>query len=259
MKTISPEAQEAITTSNGSYRTWFKKLLTNERTALLETCKTVFEVINRHSNELYGQVMTTWMQNLKDYQGTSQGELLPALVMAVRSHISLSKEEAKALENLEAEYFDDPQETDMTDMTDMTAPCPHYESMRLYLEDAATHPQPWTLWESKHSTCSTWESLKHHPNWIKNSQYRRKVKEVTKTVTYIEPESRPLAVGTAYWTFPGINMRSFESCYAIQYTWSNDEQDQKSLATGLVWRTKEGAESFLMALKGMLHSSRESY
>lgn len=48
---------------------------------------------------------------------------------------------------------------------------PHAESMRLFAEDALTHPEPWKLWEMKHKF---WVDCHENPIWAPNAEYRRK-------------------------------------------------------------------------------------
>lgn len=51
----------------------------------------------------------------------------------------------------------------------------HADSMKLYAEDAAKHECPWELWEARAPAHGTpWRILRRHPNWISDTQYRRK-------------------------------------------------------------------------------------
>lgn len=48
---------------------------------------------------------------------------------------------------------------------------PHAESMRLFAEDALTHPEPWKLWEMK---LHFWVDCHENPTWVPIAEYRRK-------------------------------------------------------------------------------------
>ena len=52
--------------------------------------------------------------------------------------------------------------------------CVHAESMVLYAQDALQNEKPWLLWEAKLNLQNNWVSLKVHPGWFTNMEYRRK-------------------------------------------------------------------------------------
>ena len=57
----------------------------------------------------------------------------------------------------------------------------HAELMKQYAEDAATHEEPWKLWECKNGDVSEdWYLLDSNPIWSPLVEYRRKVETKTK-------------------------------------------------------------------------------
>lgn len=63
---------------------------------------------------------------------------------------------------------------------------PHAESMRLFAEDALTHPEPWKLWEMK---LHFWVDCHENPTWVPIAEYRRKS---IKNIETLEKENAEL-------------------------------------------------------------------
>jgi hypothetical protein len=61
----------------------------------------------------------------------------------------------------------------VTDILNRPQGHPHAELMAQYAEDAAKHPEPWTLWEMSTSK-TNWIETTFHPRWQVDTHYRRK-------------------------------------------------------------------------------------
>lgn len=118
-------------------------------------------------------------------------------------------------------------------------PHPHAENMRLYAEDAAEIDKPWERWEFSFMS-DPWKQCIQHPNWQGITEYRRKPRTRTYTVTVPEPLKE---WQDGCWTF---------NLYYVYRVILNVNFD-----TGIYWATEAEAQAAFDALFGPLKEKAE--
>ena len=114
--------------------------------------------------------------------------------------------------------------------------------MLQYAQDAMETDKPWKLWQVAASN-NKWVALHSHPSW-NNSDYRRKPKTMTYTVTIPEPLREEPKIGESYYV---VDMSEIP-LYFLHW-WIDDEADRRNFKRGLCFATKEDA---IAAAKAML-------
>ena len=119
----------------------------------------------------------------------------------------------------------------------------HAALMQQYAKDWAETEQPWKRWEVT-SHRNEWVALCGHPYWKEESEYRRKPRTLTYTVTLPEPlQEAPDVEGVYYIVDPEAE------CLCRECKWSGSKSDMRWLKRGLCFATKEDA---ITAAKAML-------
>ena len=119
----------------------------------------------------------------------------------------------------------------------------HAALMLQYAKDWAETDEPWKRWEVT-SHRDEWVALCGHPYWKEESEYRRKPRTLTYTITIPEPLREAPEVGEVFYV-PAIYAQYF--CNA--YKWSGCTTDIRFLERGMCFTTKEDA---IAAAKAML-------
>ena len=119
----------------------------------------------------------------------------------------------------------------------------HAHLMAQYAQDAMETETPWTRWEVATSG-NEWVSLPENPIWSEYSEYRRKPKTLTYTVTIPEPLREAPEVGTIVYIPTPLAKK-----LASAYCWYGDPPDERLLKRGLCFATGEDA---IAAAKAML-------
>ena len=124
----------------------------------------------------------------------------------------------------------------------------HAALMLQYAKDWAETEEPWKRWEVT-SHRNEWVALCGHPYWKEESEYRRKPRTMTYTITIPEPLRGAPGVREAYYVAaPDVE------CFCIKYVWSGRETEVRLLKRGLCFATKEDA---IAAAKAMLPIKEE--
>lgn len=125
----------------------------------------------------------------------------------------------------------------------------HHKEMMQYAQDAAETDKPHERWEVRHlspngGATGLWRQLLNDPTWYVGSEYRRKPRTLTYTVTIPEPLREPLKMGeVCYVAEPTLY-------YLYSYaTWSGDGIDRRRLQDGLIFATKEDAIAAAKAMQ----------
>ena len=115
--------------------------------------------------------------------------------------------------------------------------------MHQYAKDWAETEQPWKRWEvTSHS--NEWVALCGHPYWKEESEYRRKPRTLTYTITIPEPLMEAPGVGEAYYAAaPDV------ADFCIRYVWNGRVAALQGFKRGVYFATKEDA---IAAAKAML-------
>lgn len=122
---------------------------------------------------------------------------------------------------------------------------PHYESMKLYLEDAANTDKPWLLWRCRPDGGSEWRYLNHGPVWDADTMYQR----IPQTIRIGGQEvPKPLSEapnkGTRYYS-PAFDSEGM--CFS--HIWDGTpDWCQRLLDRGFVHLTQEAAVAHAKAL-----------
>lgn len=124
----------------------------------------------------------------------------------------------------------------------------HAESMIQYGHDALITDKPWELWECRPLTDdkAKWCGFdpNTHPVWNISYEYRRKQKTININGFEVPAQVRePLEVGTVYYVSSVLTEH-----LSVQYRWSADATDFRSLKRGLIHLTPEAAELHAKAL-----------
>ena len=125
----------------------------------------------------------------------------------------------------------------------------HAALMLQYAKDWAETEEPWKRWEVT-SHRNEWVALCGHPYWKEESEYRRKPRTLTYTVTIPEPLREAPEVGKTYWL-----AESWVESLAHEYEWSGDRADGICLKRGLCFATQEDA---IAAAKAMMPRKEEA-
>jgi hypothetical protein len=113
----------------------------------------------------------------------------------------------------------------------------HAKSMVLYAEDAATHAEPWLLWEHKNAASNGWKELFMSPSWLVDVKYRRKIKTI-KIGDHEVPEPARFAPdnGTEFYV---VCTTVVDDCFS-KGVWSGTKSQLEWLRNGLIQLTEEG-------------------
>ena len=123
----------------------------------------------------------------------------------------------------------------------------HAALMLQYAQDWAETDEPWKRWEVT-SHRDEWVALCGHPYWKDESEYRRKPRTLTYTITIPEPLREAPEVGEVFYV---AAMYAKNFCNA--YEWSGCETDRRFLKRGMCFTTKEdaiAAAKAMMPIKG---------
>lgn len=122
-------------------------------------------------------------------------------------------------------------------------PCQHYQLMQRYVEDAKTNTEPWLLWEWKWDYDTEWTTLKYHPLWLSQCQYRRKKTTVhLDDTTFPKPETDEPPKGTVYYV---PELRGFTA----EYVWKDSHINHDHMNSSMVHLSKRNAEQHAIALR----------
>ena len=122
----------------------------------------------------------------------------------------------------------------------------HAALMLQYAQDWAETDEPWKRWEVT-SHRDEWVALFGHPYWKEESEYRRKPRTLTYTITIPEPLREAPEVGEVYYVAAIASPEVEYLCR--EHVWSGSELDMRWLKRGLCFATKEDA---IAAAKAML-------
>lgn len=125
-----------------------------------------------------------------------------------------------------------------------SSPCPHYELMKLYAEDARWCKTPWFLWEVRGPSIPSWTPLEAHPTWNSRFDFRRRTDDIqingnaVPRPIYQTPENRqilycPNLCGSGLW---------------YKTVWEGLPHQMRNLRNGLYHYTSENAEKHTKAL-----------
>ena len=123
----------------------------------------------------------------------------------------------------------------------------HAALMLQYAKDWAETDAPWKRWEVT-SHRNEWVALFGHPRWNEESEYRRKPRTLTYTITILEPLRNTPEVGEVFYV-AAMYAKSFFNAYE----WSGCETDRRFLKRGMCFTTKEdavAAAKAMMPIKG---------
>ena len=115
--------------------------------------------------------------------------------------------------------------------------------MQQYAKDWAETEEPWKRWEVT-SHRNEWIALCGHPYWNEESEYRRKPRTMTYTITIPEPLIEAPKVGEVYYV-----AATYAEFFYKEHEWSGSAVDRRFLERGLLFTTKEDA---IAAAKAML-------
>ena len=119
----------------------------------------------------------------------------------------------------------------------------HAALMQQYAKDWAETEEPWKRWEVT-SHRNEWVALCGHPYWKEESEYRRKPRTLTYTITLPEPLREAPETGSWYWL-----AETASDDFTSHFAWEGDDRDHSWLKRGLCFATKEDA---IAAAKAML-------
>ena len=119
----------------------------------------------------------------------------------------------------------------------------HAALMLQYAQDWAETDEPWKRWEVT-SHRNEWVALCGHPCWKEESEYRRKPRTLTYTITIPEPLREAPEVGEVYYV-----AATYAEFFYNEHEWSGCATDIRFLKRGLCFTTKEDA---IAAAKAML-------
>ena len=119
----------------------------------------------------------------------------------------------------------------------------HAALMLQYAKDWAETEEPWKRWVVT-SHRGEWVALFGHPYWNEESEYRRKPRTLTYTVTIPEPMREAPEMGSWYWLAEAAT-----DDFTSRVEWEGDSCDHSWLKRGLCFATREDA---IAAAKAML-------
>ena len=119
----------------------------------------------------------------------------------------------------------------------------HAALMLQYAKDWAETEEPWKRWMVT-SHRGEWVALCGHPYWKEESEYRRKPRTLTYTITMPEPLREAPGVGEVYYV-----AAPDAECFCIEHVWAGRGTEVRLLKRGLYFATKEDA---IAAAKAML-------
>ena len=122
----------------------------------------------------------------------------------------------------------------------------HAALMLQYAQDAMETDRPWERWQFRPEGEADWRDFAEHfrPTWGDSTEYRRKPKTLTYTVTIPEPLRKALKRGESYYVVDMHEIPFYFLCW-----WYDDEVDRRNLKRGLCFATGEDAAA---AAKAML-------
>ena len=122
----------------------------------------------------------------------------------------------------------------------------HAALMLQYAQDALETETPWARWEYTVSNDLRWRAFDgiSRPLWDKDTEYRRKPRTLTYTVTMPEPMREAPQLDTEYYLVSLFEPMHFEVAY-----WGDCSGERMLLKRGLCFATKEDA---IAAAKAML-------
>ena len=126
----------------------------------------------------------------------------------------------------------------------------HAHLMAQYAQDALETDTPWKRWEFATSG-NEWVSLPENPIWSEYSEYRRKPRTLTYTVTMPEPLREAPEVGKTFWL-----AEPWTESLAHEYEWVGHASAIRCINRGLCFATKEDA---IAAAKAMLPIKGEEH
>lgn len=121
----------------------------------------------------------------------------------------------------------------------------HAELMAQYAEDALETSRPWERWERwERQSGAGWVSMRAHPLWLIDTQYRRKPRTITINGREVpEPMREEPERGPVYYVVD-VTARNM-TCSDI---WRGHDYDKRWLSRGLCHSTKEAAIAHAEAL-----------
>lgn len=145
-------------------------------------------------------------------------------------------------------------ETKPIPSTNRNQPCQHYQLMQRYVEDAKTNTEPWLLWECKWDYETEWTTLKYHPLWLSQCQYRRKKTTVALGESiFPKPEQHcDLPFDTTYYV-PELHGGIGE------YVWKDSHINHDHMNSSMVHLSKRSAEQHATALRRMNTTACETH
>ena len=111
----------------------------------------------------------------------------------------------------------------------------HAALMLQYAQDWAETDEPWKRWEVT-SHRDEWVAICGHPYWKEESEYRRKPRTLTYTITIPEPLREAPEVGEVYYV-----AATYAEFFYNEHEWSGCETDRRFLKRGMCFTTKEDA------------------
>ena len=124
----------------------------------------------------------------------------------------------------------------------------HAALMLQYAKDWAETDKPWERWVVI-SHRNEWVALYGHPYWKEESEYRRKPRTLTYTITIPEPLREAPEVGEDYYA-----VALYAEGFYIEHEWSGCPIDIRNLKRGMCFTTKEDA---IAAAKAVLPFKQE--
>ena len=119
----------------------------------------------------------------------------------------------------------------------------HAAAMAEYAKDAAETDKPWERWEvTTHR--GEWVALWCHPYWKEESEYRRKPRALTYTITIPEPLREAPGVGEVYYV-----AAPDAECFCIEHVWAGRGTEVRLFKRGLYFAKRDDA---IAAAKAML-------
>ena len=117
--------------------------------------------------------------------------------------------------------------------------------MALYAQDAMETDTPWDRWEERdNATVDPWSQCKNPLQFFRDVSYRRKPRTININGHEVpEPVREPLKRFRQYYTVDTWNDKIVD-----EYSWTNDEADQRLLKRGIIHLTREAAEAHAKAL-----------
>ena len=111
----------------------------------------------------------------------------------------------------------------------------HAHLMAQYAQDWAETDTPWKRWEVT-SHRGEWVALFGHPYWGEESEYRRKPRTLTYTITIPKPMMEAPEVGEVYCVAAPV-----AECFCIEHVWAGRGTDIRFLKRGMCFTTRADA------------------